>query len=70
MAKPLDLDHIAAIDQHCHPWRRMDAPFTADAYRTLFTEGGEQGAGEGRQRHNLLPLDHAPTCPGAGLQAG
>lgn len=46
MAKPLDLDHIAAIDQHCHPWRRMDEPFEADDYRTLFTEGGEKGAGK------------------------
>ncbi|MGI8642884.1 MAG: amidohydrolase family protein [Thermomicrobiales bacterium] len=46
MAKQLELDHIAAIDQHCHPWRRMDAPFEALAYRTLFSEGGELGAGK------------------------
>ena len=46
MATRLELDHIAAIDQHCHPWRRMDAPFEADEYRTLFTEGGELGAGK------------------------
>ncbi len=46
MATPLDLAHIPAIDQHCHPWRRMDAPFAVEDYRTLFTEGGEQGAGK------------------------
>ncbi len=45
MEAALDLQHIPAIDQHCHPWRRMDTPFSAADYRSLFTEGGDLGAG-------------------------
>ncbi len=46
MAKALDLQHIPVIDQHCHPWRRMDEPFMTEDYRALFTEGGDLGAGK------------------------
>jgi predicted TIM-barrel fold metal-dependent hydrolase len=46
MATTLDFQHIRAIDQHCHPWRRMQTPFELGEFRTLFTEGGDVGAGK------------------------
>lgn len=36
---PLDLSHIAVVDNHCHPWRRPGDDYTPETYRPLFTEG-------------------------------
>src|SRR5687768_16431242 len=47
MANHLDLSPIPVVDHHCHPWRRATEPFTAEAYRMLFTEGVDPAVGAG-----------------------
>ncbi|CAN5468526.1 amidohydrolase family protein [soil metagenome] len=39
-----DLSSLPVFDQHCHNWRRMDAPFELDEYRMMFTEAVDRRA--------------------------